>query len=48
MLKRAEVKGVEFIEFAASGEDASVLGAILSGLGFVPTASQRALRAALI
>jgi 4-hydroxyphenylpyruvate dioxygenase len=38
---RVSVKGVEFIEFAASDEEAQALGTMLSALGFVPTAKHR-------
>jgi 4-hydroxyphenylpyruvate dioxygenase len=41
MPARVETKGVEFIEFAASDEEAQALGAMLSALGFVPTAKHR-------
>ncbi len=37
MPPRVAVKGVEFIEFAASDEEAEALGAMLTALGFVPT-----------
>jgi 4-hydroxyphenylpyruvate dioxygenase len=35
------VSGVEFIEFAASDEEAAALGTMLSALGFTPTARHR-------
>jgi 4-hydroxyphenylpyruvate dioxygenase len=35
------VKGVEFIEFAASNEEAEALGSMLGALGFAPTARHR-------
>jgi 4-hydroxyphenylpyruvate dioxygenase len=38
---RVAVKGVEFIEFAASDEEAQALGSMLLALGFVPTAKHR-------
>jgi len=38
---RAEVTGVEFIEFAASHEEADALGDMLRPLGFRPTARHR-------
>src|SRR6185503_12833354 len=41
MPPRVNVKGVEFIEFAASDEEAQALGTMLSALGFVPTAKHR-------
>jgi 4-hydroxyphenylpyruvate dioxygenase len=41
MPPRVNVKGVEFIEFAASDEEADALGAMLSALGFAPTAKHR-------
>jgi 4-hydroxyphenylpyruvate dioxygenase len=41
MPPRVNVKGVEFIEFAASDEEADALGAMLSVLGFAPTAKHR-------
>jgi 4-hydroxyphenylpyruvate dioxygenase len=41
MPPRVKVKGVEFIEFAASDEEAQALGSMLSELGFVPTATHR-------
>jgi 4-hydroxyphenylpyruvate dioxygenase len=41
MPPRVDVKGVEFIEFAASDEEAQALGSMLSALGFVPTAKHR-------
>jgi 4-hydroxyphenylpyruvate dioxygenase len=41
MPARVETKGVEFIEFAASDEEAQALGGMLSALGFVPTAKHR-------
>jgi 4-hydroxyphenylpyruvate dioxygenase len=41
MPPRVDVKGVEFIEFAASDEEAQALGAMLLALGFVPTATHR-------
>ncbi len=37
MPPRVDVKGVAFIEFAASDEEAEALGAMLTALGFVPT-----------
>ncbi|MEO0031735.1 MAG: hypothetical protein RIS94_1493 [Pseudomonadota bacterium] len=39
---RVETSGVEFIEFAASHEEAETLGAMLRPLGFRPTARHRA------
>jgi 4-hydroxyphenylpyruvate dioxygenase len=36
-----DVKGVAFIEFAASHEEAAALGSMLRGLGFAPTARHR-------
>jgi 4-hydroxyphenylpyruvate dioxygenase len=41
MPPRVDVKGVEFIEFTASGEEADALGAMLAALGFTPTAKHR-------
>jgi 4-hydroxyphenylpyruvate dioxygenase len=41
MPSRVDVKGVEFIEFAASDEEADALGAMLTALGFVATAKHR-------
>ena len=41
MPPRVDVKGVEFIEFAASDEEAQALGSMLSALGFAPTAKHR-------
>jgi 4-hydroxyphenylpyruvate dioxygenase len=41
MPPRVDVKGVEFIEFTASDEEADALGAMLAALGFVPTAKHR-------
>ncbi len=41
MPPRVEVKGVEFIEFAASDEEADALGAMLAALGFAPSARHR-------
>jgi len=41
MPPRVDVRGVEFIEFAASDEEAQALGSMLSALGFVPTAKHR-------
>jgi 4-hydroxyphenylpyruvate dioxygenase len=41
MTPRVNVKGVEFIEFAASDEEAQALGSMLSALGFTPTAKHR-------
>jgi 4-hydroxyphenylpyruvate dioxygenase len=41
MPPRVSVKGVEFIEFAASDEEAEALGAMLGALGFAPTANHR-------
>jgi 4-hydroxyphenylpyruvate dioxygenase len=41
MSPRVSVKGVEFIEFAASNEEAEALGAMLGTLGFAPTARHR-------
>jgi 4-hydroxyphenylpyruvate dioxygenase len=41
MPPRVNVKGVEFIEFAASDEEAQALGSMLSALGFMPTAKHR-------
>ncbi len=38
---RAAIRGVEFIEFAASEEEAQGLGTMLSALGFRPTARHR-------
>lgn len=37
MPPRVMVKGVEFIEFAASDDEAEALGTMLAALGFVPT-----------
>ena len=41
MPPRVIVKGVEFIEFAASDEEAEALGTMLGALGFVPTGKHR-------
>ncbi len=41
MPPRVDVKGVEFIEFAASDEEADALGAMLVALGFSATAKHR-------
>ncbi len=41
MSPRVEVKGVEFIEFAASDDEAAALGTMLTALGFVPVARHR-------
>ena len=41
MPPRVDVRGVEFIEFAASDEEAQALGSMLTALGFVPTAQHR-------
>ena len=41
MPPRVDVRGVEFIEFAASDEEAHALGKMLAALGFVPTAMHR-------
>ena len=41
MPPRVDVRGVEFIEFAASDEEAQALGSMLGALGFVPTAKHR-------
>jgi 4-hydroxyphenylpyruvate dioxygenase len=41
MPSRVDVKGVEFIEFAASDEEADALGAMLAALGFSATAKHR-------
>jgi 4-hydroxyphenylpyruvate dioxygenase len=41
MPARVDVKGVEFIEFAASDEEADALGAMLTALGFSKTAKHR-------
>jgi len=41
MPPRVNVRGVEFIEFAASDEEAQALGGMLSALGFTPTAKHR-------
>jgi 4-hydroxyphenylpyruvate dioxygenase len=41
MRPRVSVKGVEFIEFAASNEEADALGLMLGALGFAPTARHR-------
>jgi 4-hydroxyphenylpyruvate dioxygenase len=41
MPSRVDVKGVEFIEFAASDEEADALGAMLAALGFSATARHR-------
>jgi 4-hydroxyphenylpyruvate dioxygenase len=41
MPPRVDVHGVEFIEFAASDEEAQALGSMLSALGFTPTATHR-------
>lgn len=41
MPPRVSVKGVEFIEFAASDEEADALGSMLEALGFTPTARHR-------
>jgi 4-hydroxyphenylpyruvate dioxygenase len=41
MPTRVSVKGVEFIEFAASNEEAEALGSMLGALGFAPTARHR-------
>jgi len=41
MPPRIDVSGVEFIEFAASDDEADALGAMLTALGFRPTARHR-------
>jgi 4-hydroxyphenylpyruvate dioxygenase len=41
MPPRVSVKGIEFIEFAASEEEAEALGGMLTALGFAPTANHR-------
>ncbi len=41
MPPRVDVRGVEFIEFTASDEEAEALGTMLSALGFAPTAQHR-------
>jgi 4-hydroxyphenylpyruvate dioxygenase len=41
MPERVSVKGVEFIEFAASNEEAEALGSMLIALGFAATAQHR-------
>jgi 4-hydroxyphenylpyruvate dioxygenase len=41
MPPRVSVNGVEFIEFAASNEEADALGLMLGALGFAPTARHR-------
>jgi len=41
MPPRVDVKGVEFIEFAASDEEAQALGSMLTALGFVAVAQHR-------
>jgi len=41
MPPRVDVTGVEFIEFAASDDEAQALGSMLTALGFVPTAKHR-------
>ncbi len=41
MPPRVNVTGVEFIEFAASDEEAQALGTMLAALGFAPTAQHR-------
>jgi 4-hydroxyphenylpyruvate dioxygenase len=41
MPPRVIVKGVEFIEFAASDEEAEALGAMLAALGFAPVGKHR-------
>lgn len=41
MPSRVRPKRVEFIEFAASAEEAEALGAMLRAMGFVPTARHR-------
>jgi 4-hydroxyphenylpyruvate dioxygenase len=41
MPQRVDVKGVEFIEFAASDEEADALGVMLTALGFSATAEHR-------
>jgi 4-hydroxyphenylpyruvate dioxygenase len=41
MPPRVDIMGVEFIEFAASDEEADALGAMLIALGFAPTARHR-------
>ncbi len=41
MPPRVDVRGVEFIEFAASDEEAHALGGMLSALGFARTATHR-------
>lgn len=41
MPPKVKVSGVEFIEFAASDEEASALGVLLSALGFEPVARHR-------
>lgn len=38
---RVDVRGVEFIEFAASDDETEALGAMLAALGFAPTARHR-------
>jgi 4-hydroxyphenylpyruvate dioxygenase len=41
MPPRVDVKGVEFLEFAAGEEEAEALGAMLGALGFAPVARHR-------
>ncbi len=41
MPPKVKVSGVEFIEFAASDEEADALGTMLTGLGFIPVARHR-------
>jgi 4-hydroxyphenylpyruvate dioxygenase len=41
MPPRVDVKGVEFLEFAASDDEAEALGAMLVALGFTPVAKHR-------
>lgn len=41
MPAKVSVAGVEFIEFAAGGEEADALGTMLAALGFVPAARHR-------
>jgi 4-hydroxyphenylpyruvate dioxygenase len=41
MPPRVDVKGVSFIEFAASDEEADALGAMLAALGFAPVGRHR-------
>ncbi|MFM6854148.1 MAG: bifunctional sugar phosphate isomerase/epimerase/4-hydroxyphenylpyruvate dioxygenase family protein [Sphingopyxis sp.] len=41
MPQKAEIKGVEFIEFAVNDGESAALGAMLTAIGFTPTARHR-------